>query len=83
MKSIRISILGLGLLSIAGNAAAIDWNAICCDGGYEYRHRNQWDADNASKDMAARLAALEKERQRVGQQVAPGTKGTRRLSAAG
>ena len=60
MKSIRISILALGLLSIAGNAAAIDWNAICCDGGYEYRHRNQWDADNASKDMAARLAALEK-----------------------
>lgn len=62
MTSIRISILALGLLSIAGNATAIDLNAICCDGGYEYRHRNQWDADNASKDMAARLAALEKER---------------------
>ena len=70
MKSIRISILGLGLLSIAGNAAAIDWNAICCDGGYEYRHRNQWDADNASKDMAARLAALEKERQRLADELA-------------
>ena len=70
MKSIRISILALGLLSIAGNAAAIDWNAICCDGGYEYRHRNQWDADNASKDMAARLAALEKERQRLADELA-------------
>ena len=70
MKSIRIPILALGLLSIAGNAAAIDWNAICCDGGYEYRHRNQWDADNASKDMAARLAALEKERQRLADELA-------------
>ena len=74
MKSIRISILGLGLLSIAGNAAAIDWNAICCDGGYEYRHRNQWDADNASKDMAARLAALEKERQRLADELAAAKK---------
>lgn len=74
MKSICISILGLGLLSIAGNAAAIDWNAICCDGGYEYRHRNQWDADNASKDMAARLAALEKERQRLADELAAAKK---------
>ncbi|MDP3092776.1 MAG: OmpA family protein [Nitrospira sp.] len=74
MKSIRISILGLGLLSIAGNAAALDWNAICCDGGYEYRHRNQWDADNPSKDMAARLAALEKERQRLADELAAAKK---------
>ncbi|MBX9660322.1 MAG: OmpA family protein [Nitrospiraceae bacterium] len=74
MKSICISILGLGLLSIAGNAAAIDWNAICCDGGYEYRHRNQWDADNASKDMATRLAALEKERQRLADELAAAKK---------
>lgn len=74
MTSIRISILALGLLSIAGNAAAIDWNAICCDGGYEYRHRNQWDADNASKDMAARLAALEKERQRLADELAAAKK---------
>ncbi|MDO9119479.1 MAG: OmpA family protein [Nitrospira sp.] len=80
MKSIRISILGLGLLSIAGNAAAIDWNAICCDGGYEYRHRNQWDADNASKDMAARLAALEKERQRLADELAAAKKENGALS---
>ncbi len=80
MKSLRISILGLGLLSIAGNAAAIDWNAICCDGGYEYRHRNQWDADNASKDMAARLAALEKERQRLADELAAAKKENGALS---
>lgn len=80
MKSIRISILGLGLLSIAGNAAAIDLNAICCDGGYEYRHRNQWDADNASKDMAARLAALEKERQRLADELAAAKKENGALS---
>jgi chemotaxis protein MotB len=80
MKSIRISILALGLLSIAGNAAAIDLNAICCDGGYEYRHRNQWDADNASKDMAARLAALEKERQRLADELAAAKKENGALS---
>lgn len=80
MKSNRISILALGLLSIAGNAAAIDLNAICCDGGYEYRHRNQWDADNASKDMAARLAALEKERQRLADELAAAKKENGALS---
>lgn len=80
MTSIRISILALGLLSIAGNATAIDLNAICCDGGYEYRHRNQWDADNASKDMAARLAALEKERQRLADELAAARKENGALS---
>ncbi len=80
MTSIRISILALGLLSIAGNATAIDLNAICCDGGYEYRHRNQWDADNASKDMAARLAALEKERQRLADELAAAKKENGALS---
>jgi chemotaxis protein MotB len=80
MTSIRISILALGLLSIAGNATAIDLNAICCDGGYEYRHRNQWDADKASKDMAARLAALEKERQRLADELAAARKENGALS---
>ncbi|SPP64410.1 OmpA family protein [Nitrospira lenta] len=80
MKSIRIPILALSLLSIAGNAAAIDWNAICCDGGYEYRHRDQWDADKAAKDMAARLAALEKERQRLADELAAAKKENGALS---
>ena len=74
MKAIKTSILTLSLLAMAGTASAIDWTAICCDGGYEYRHRNQWDADNASKDMAARLAALEKERQRLADELAAARK---------
>ncbi len=70
MKAIKTSLLTISLLSLAGTASAIDLSAICCDGGYEYRHRNQWDADAASKDMAARLAALEKERQRLADELA-------------
>jgi len=74
MKSIRIPVLAFSLLSIAGNAGALDLNAICCDGGYEYRHRNQWDADAAYKDLAARLAASEKERQRLADELAAAKK---------
>lgn len=80
MKPIQISILALSVLSLAGNAAAIDWTAICCDGGYEYRHRNQWDADAAAKDMAARLAALGKERQRLADELAAARKENGALS---
>jgi chemotaxis protein MotB len=74
MKLFQMSILALSVLSLAGNAAAIDWSAICCDGGYEYRHRNQWDADASAKDTAARLAALEKERQRLTDELAAARK---------
>lgn len=74
MKSFQMSILALSVLSLAGNAAAVDWSAICCDGGYEYRHRNQWDADASAKDMASRLAALEKERQRLADELAAARK---------
>ena len=74
MKTAKIAIIAISLLTVAGNASALDWNAICCDGGYEYRHRNQWDADNASKDMASRLAALEKERQRLADELAAAQK---------
>lgn len=57
-------VLAISLLTLTA-CSAFDKTAICCDGGYEYRHRNQWDADKASADMAARLAALERERQRL------------------
>ncbi len=43
---------------------------ICCDGGYEYRHRGQSDGAKASDDMKARLAALENERQRLADELA-------------
>lgn len=80
MKRIQTSILALYLLASADYASAIDWNAICCDGGYEYRHRNQWDADAASKDMADRLVALEKERQRLADELAAARKENGALS---
>jgi chemotaxis protein MotB len=71
MKLFQMSILALSVLSLAGNAAAIDWSAICCDGGYEYRHR---DADASAKEMSTRLAALEKERQRLADELAAARK---------
>lgn len=80
MTRTRIAILACSVMLMAGNAGAVDWNAICCDGGYEYRHRNQWDADAASKDMAARLAALEKERQRLADELAAARKENGMLS---
>jgi len=81
MKTAKIALIAMSLLTVAGNASALDWNAICCDGGYEYRHRNQWDADNASKDMASRLAALEKERQRLANELAAAQKQNGMLSS--
>jgi chemotaxis protein MotB len=60
----KIFVLGTSLLTLTA-CSTFDKTAICCDGGYEYRHRNQWDAEKASVDMAARLAALERDRQRL------------------
>jgi len=80
MKRVTTSMLACSMLAVAGNAAALDWTAICCDGGYEYRHRNQWEADAAAKDMAARLAALEKERQRLADELAAARKDNGALS---
>lgn len=65
MRTWASAVIAISLLTIAGTASAIDWAGICCDGGYEYRHRNQWDAEQAAADMAARLAAQERERQRL------------------
>lgn len=68
------AILTLSLLALAGNAAAIDWSGICCDGGYEYRNRNRFDAEKAAADLNARLAAFEKERQRLADELAAARK---------
>lgn len=42
MRPTTTSTLALTLATPAGCAA---WNKtpICCDGGYEYRHRSQWE----------------------------------------
>ena len=81
MKLIQTSILALSLLALAGNAGAVDWNAICCDGGYEYRNRNRMESDKGSADMASRLAALERERQRLADELAAAQKQNGTLSS--
>jgi chemotaxis protein MotB len=44
-RRITTSILGLSLLAFAGTAGAVDWSAICCDGGFEYRHPSAWEKE--------------------------------------
>ncbi len=38
MKAMKMFVLAVSMLAIAGKAGAVDLGAICCDGGYEYRH---------------------------------------------
>jgi chemotaxis protein MotB len=80
MRGLKTSIVAFGLLAFTGNAAAVDWSAICCDGGYEYRNKDRFAAEKASSDMAARLAALEKERQRLADELAAARKDNGALS---
>ena len=80
MRGIKTSIIAVSLLAFAGNAAAVDWSAICCDGGYEYRNKDRFAAEKASSDMVARLAALEKERQRLADELAAARKENGALS---
>lgn len=74
MRLFTATILATGLLASASYASALDLGAICCDGGYEYRNRNRFEAAKATDDMAARLAALEKERQRLADELAAAQK---------
>lgn len=62
MRGIKTSILGLSLLAFTGTAGAVDWSAICCDGGYEYRHRS--DTGKGVDELAAanrRIVDLERQ----------------------
>ena len=81
MRILKAGIITVGLLTLASNAVALDWNAICCDGGYEYRNRNRFEASKATDDMASRLAALEKERQRLADELAAAQKQNGTLSS--
>ncbi|MDP1768842.1 MAG: OmpA family protein [Nitrospirota bacterium] len=63
MKYLTLPILATMALITAAGCSKQD--VICCDGGYEYRHRNQVSVVKPSDDMSARLAALDKERQRL------------------
>jgi chemotaxis protein MotB len=65
MRGMKASILAGSLLAFAGTAGAVDWNAICCDGGYEYRHPSAWEKEQqrlrdelaASQSASGELAA--------------------------
>jgi chemotaxis protein MotB len=60
MKGMKASILAGSLLAFAGTAGAVDWTAICCDGGYEYRHPSAWEKEQQrlrDELAASRLAS--------------------------
>lgn len=68
MKGIKASILTVSLLAFAGTAGAVDVDlkAICCDGGYEYRHPSNWEKEQQRiKDelAAARKQLADRERE--------------------
>src|SRR4030095_12728297 len=50
--------------------------AICCDGGYEYRYGDRFAAEKASADREARVAALGQDRQRLSDELATSKKET-------
>lgn len=45
MRGFTRLILTMSLLASAGTAGAADFTAICCDGGYEYRHPNAYERE--------------------------------------
>jgi len=52
MRLFKATVLVTGLLASASYASALDLGAVCCDGGYEYRNRNRFEAGKAGDDMA-------------------------------
>ena len=59
MRGIKTSILALSLLAFAGAAEAVDWSAICCEGGFEYRHPSAWEKEQ--QRLRDQLAAAQKQ----------------------
>ena len=53
-------------------------DAVCCDGGYEYRYGDRFAAEKASSD---RFAALEREQQRLSDELSAARKENEALSA--
>lgn len=63
MKYLRLPVFAT--IALVAAVGCTKHEPICCDGGYEYRHRGQSDGAKASDDLKGRLAALENERQRL------------------
>ena len=59
MRLFKTAVLATGLLAFASNAAALDLGAICCDGGYEYRHPSAWEKEQ--QRLKDELAAAQKQ----------------------
>jgi chemotaxis protein MotB len=59
MRGIKTSILAVSVLAFAGTVGAVDLKAICCDGGYEYRHPNAWELE--LQRLKDELAAAQKQ----------------------
>jgi chemotaxis protein MotB len=59
MRGIKTLILAVSVLAFAGTAGAVDWSAICCDGGYEYRHPSNWEKEQ--QRLKDELAAAQKQ----------------------
>jgi chemotaxis protein MotB len=55
MRLFKTAVLATGLLASASYASALDLGAICCDGGYEYRHPTAWEKEQQrlKDDLAA------------------------------
>jgi len=59
MKFSQMATVVMGMLALSGCAGFFN-EPTCCDGGYEYRHRNVIETKGAD-DRNARIAALERE----------------------
>lgn len=55
--------------------------AICCDGGYEYRYADRFAAEKAAAEREARIAALERGRQRLSDELAASKRETAQLAS--
>jgi len=55
MRLFKTAVLATGLLAGASYASALDLGAICCDGGFEYRHPSAWEKEQQRlrNDLAA------------------------------
>jgi chemotaxis protein MotB len=55
MRLFKTAVLATSLLAGASYASALDLGAICCDGGFEYRHPNAWEKEQQRlrNDLAA------------------------------
>jgi len=81
MRLFKTAVIATGLLASASYASAVDLGTICCDGGYEYRNKNRFDAEKALADLKSKLAALERERQRLADELAAAQKQNATLSS--